>query len=395
MEYRRFDGETDDELIYRITGEKDKIGSWQDVADILNELLGTNYGESKFRKQRQAFDSMYFANEERLSSIDNRINDLKTARIEFEKEKIKFRDERNEYNKIIRQEARKESYKDLIIRTIEEHTDKHIGNLELPFVEDNGNDLIIHLTDIHTGIEINSGFNQFNQQILAKRLNKYLNKILEISRLHESQNAYVIISEVVSGLIHENLRCENNQNLIEQFLTISDYLTDFLDVLSECFNMVNVYVTPGNHSRISPKKEQNLKGENFDHLLIPYLSAKLQNVQNIYFFTNDEEESIAKFVVRGNLVMASHGDKDSVNNVVQNFSLLFGQIPSLVYLGHRHTSGLTTVFRTKVIQSGCICGADNYAIDHRLYSPPEQTVSVIDEDGLECLYYVDLSEVGD
>ena len=52
--YRRFDGETDEELIYRVTGDKDKIGSWQDVADILNELLGTEYTESKFRKQRQA-----------------------------------------------------------------------------------------------------------------------------------------------------------------------------------------------------------------------------------------------------------------------------------------------------------------------------------------------------
>ena len=39
--YKRFDGETDEELIYRITGEKEQIGSWQDVADILNELLGT------------------------------------------------------------------------------------------------------------------------------------------------------------------------------------------------------------------------------------------------------------------------------------------------------------------------------------------------------------------
>ena len=41
--YKRFNGESDEELIYRITGEKDQIGSWQDVADILNELLGTEY----------------------------------------------------------------------------------------------------------------------------------------------------------------------------------------------------------------------------------------------------------------------------------------------------------------------------------------------------------------
>lgn len=51
MQYRRYDGESDEELIYRICSEKDTIGSWQDVADILNNLLGTEYNESKFRKE--------------------------------------------------------------------------------------------------------------------------------------------------------------------------------------------------------------------------------------------------------------------------------------------------------------------------------------------------------
>ena len=51
--YKRFENETDEELIYRITSDKELIGSWQKVADILNELLGTNYTESKFRKERR------------------------------------------------------------------------------------------------------------------------------------------------------------------------------------------------------------------------------------------------------------------------------------------------------------------------------------------------------
>lgn len=68
MKYKRFEGESDEELIYRVTGEKDIIGSWQDVADILNELLGTEYTESKFRKQRQTFDKMLVANQKKYYS---------------------------------------------------------------------------------------------------------------------------------------------------------------------------------------------------------------------------------------------------------------------------------------------------------------------------------------
>ena len=39
MEYKRYENESDEELIYRIASDKDKLGSWQAVADILNKLL--------------------------------------------------------------------------------------------------------------------------------------------------------------------------------------------------------------------------------------------------------------------------------------------------------------------------------------------------------------------
>ncbi len=87
----------------------------------------------------------------------------------------------------------------------------------------------------------------------------------------------------------------------------------------------------------------------------------MQNFKNIKFFRNEIEESIAMFNVRNNTVMASHGDKDAPSNVVQKFTLLFGIHPSLVYLGHRHTNGLTTIYITKVIESGTLAGTDNYA----------------------------------
>ena len=60
--YKRFEGETDEELIFRICNDKEQIGSWQDVADIINELTGNDYGESTYRKKYQAFQKMLSAN---------------------------------------------------------------------------------------------------------------------------------------------------------------------------------------------------------------------------------------------------------------------------------------------------------------------------------------------
>lgn len=281
MEFKRYENESDDELLYRICSQKDTIGTWADIAEIINSITGNNFGESAYRKKYQAFNKLLDANKDRFNSASDELNQIKEERRELEKARVKFRDERNEYNKLIRQEARKESYIELVKRVLKEYSPASL-NFKEKKNKSSDNDLIIHLTDIHTGININNWFNQYDENILKDRLCNYLNEIVTIRHRHDSENAYLIIGEVLSGLIHENLRCENNQNLIEQFLTISKYLSEFINELSMYFSEVHVYVTPGNHSRISPKKEQNLKGENFDNLLIPYLSAMLQNNKRIF-----------------------------------------------------------------------------------------------------------------
>lgn len=59
-------------------------------------------------------------------------------------------------------------------------------------------------------------------------------------------------------------------------------------------------------------------------------------------------------------------------------------------LGHRHLNGLTTVYDTKVIESGCVSGTDQYAVSIRKVNRPEQTISVVNRDGLECIYDIQL-----
>lgn len=389
-----------EQLLQDCSNKTQKIidDDWAEIC----ERYGLEFNPDTIRKGCQppligsAFVAEYYkwkeSNKEANNKSDNYFKELQIQKRELQKERIKTRDERNELNRMIREEARKESYKEQIIRSISEYqSDPLLYDESKKFdgILKTDNDLIISCTDIHAGIEINNYFNKFNEHILKDRFNQYLDKIFEIQLRHGSENAYVILSELVSGIIHSELRIENNQNLIEQFLSVTDYVSQFLSELSYHFETVNVYICPGNHSRIMPKKEDSLKGENIDHLVIPFLKAKLQNFNNIKFNLNTIEESIAMFTVRDNVVMSSHGDKDSPSNVVQKFTLLFGIRPSLVYLGHRHTNGLTTVYNTKVIESGTMAGTDNYALDLRLHSNPSQTVSVITKDGLDCLYDVE------
>lgn len=361
---------------------------WQDVADFRSEFNGDLEHRDTVRKGSKLLYEYIDAGwvNEPVESEDNSDN---AELIKMRKEKIKLSDARVEYNRLIRQEARKESYADMVKRIICENVEPM--NIPVHYTLFNSStDLLVHLTDIHTGIEIHNWKNDFDEDILKKRIEKFTSDILDIRGMHQSENCYLVIGEILSGIIHNNLRLQNNMDLMGQFKYVSELISAMISRMANHFNHIYVYTTPGNHSRISPKKEDALDGENMDILLPFYLKARIQNIKNITICDNTIEPEIAMFNIRGNNVFAAHGHKDSPSNVVQNFTMMFNIKPDIVLLGHRHTNGLTTVYDTKVIESGCCSGSDNYAVSIRKINKPEQTVSVIGNNGLICLYDIQL-----
>ena len=367
----------------------DESLEWQDIADFRSEYVGDLEHRDTVRKGSKLLLEYMDAGWVKEPDVNNKLESDNNELIKMRKEKMKLSDARVEYNRLIRQEARKESYVDMVKRIICENIEPM--NIPVHYTLFNSStDLLVHLTDIHTGIEIHNWKNDFDEDILKKRIEKFTSNILDIRGQHGSENCYLVIGEILSGIIHNNLRLQNNMDLMEQFKYISELIAAMLSRMANHFNHIYVYTTPGNHSRISSKKEDGLDGENMDILLPFYLKARMQNIENITICDNTIEPEIAMFNIRGNNVFASHGHKDSPSNVVQNFTMMFGIKPQIVLLGHRHTNGLTTVYDTKVIESGCCSGSDNYAVSIRKVNKPEQTVSVIGDNGLICLYDIQL-----
>ena len=367
--------------------QTDDTVEWQDVADFRSEYIGDLEHRDTVRKGSKLLYEYIDAGW--VNEPKDNITSDSSELIAMRKERIKLSDARVDYNRLIRQEARKESYADMVKNIICQNVEPI--NIPVHYTLFNSTtDLLCHLTDIHTGIEIHNWKNDFDEDVLRNRIEKFTSDILDIRGQHGSENCYLVIGEILSGLIHSNLRLQNNMDLMEQFKYISELISAMLIRMANHFNHIYVYVTPGNHSRVSPKKEEALDGENMDVLLPFYLKARLQNIENISICDNTIEPEIAMFNIRGNNVFAAHGHKDNPASVVQNFTMLFGIKPDIVLLGHRHTNGLTTVYDTKVIESGCVSGTDQFAMSIRKANRPEQTVSVIGEDGLICLYDIKL-----
>lgn len=402
MDLHKKTEENDEQYIWRVGRYKDSgllDMSWEDIADVMNRELGMEdspLAEDSYRKPYRQAKRFYDAGVFSESSDESYLSEIREERHELEKERVKVRDERNELRRVLREQARKESFREQIVRAVSEcdvsPLEYDMSNVDRQWDVEDGNDLICTFFDVHTGLNIDRYFNKFNQDVLRDRIKRYLDKILEVQHRHGSENVYVILSELLSGNIHPTLRIENNQNLIEQFLMVTDYIAEFLSVLSYRFNNVYVCVCPGNHSRMNANKEESLRGENMDILAVPYLEAKMQNFENVHFIDNNMDNMIAVFEVRGRRVMALHGDRTSMGNVVEKLTMYVGVKPDIVYCGHMHTNAMVTSFDTKVIQAGCFSGSgDQFTSDKMLRGNPEQVISVITFDGLECNYDVRLN----
>lgn len=389
--FDRMENENEEQFLWRIGQAKDNgliDIDWVGIADIMNREFRddeTEYrNESAYRKVYQSAKRLFEANVFRGSQGDKYIDELRNAKQDIRKERQKLFDERAALNKTLREESRRESMYDIARRAIEEYVPERFAYSPAE-ASDGDCDLIIHLTDIHCGVDIRSELNTFNFDVLKQRLQKYLDEIFEIRRTYNAQNAYVILGgDMIQGLIHKNARIEAKENIVSQIMRVSDLVGAFVYELSKRFDYVEVHTTAGNHSRVTENKEETTRGENFD-LLVPFACKKeLQNIQNVCFKDNILECDIATFEVRGHMIYATHGDKDTAKNVIYHMTAFARKarlpLPDICYLGHRHTNGLTTVDDVKVIESGCVDGMDSFAIDKRLVGTAEQTVTVISGD---------------
>lgn len=322
------------------------------------------------------------------------LTEMQEERIKWEKERIKLQDERTAYRRTVRDQARRETFAEQVAkRAAEADRPLPFKPSDLPERERTGEcDVVAHLTDLHAGIGISNNWNSYSEEVMINRLCEYLQQVCDVQVRHKAENAYVILGgDLISGGIHATIRIENNQDVIDQILTVSELLAQVLAEMSRMFSFVHVYLTPGNHGRIQANKDLDLAHENLDNLILPYLEAKLQNYPTVICHNNDIEQSVAVFTVRGNLIYASHGDRDRYKTAAQRLTMMFGKQPDLIYLGHMHHNSYDTQAGTKVIQSGCLSGPDQYCVDKRIPGKPEQTVSVITEKGLLCLYDVRFS----
>lgn len=330
-------------------------------------------------------DSKYQA----IGANDNSSYDVQLREIRREKQKL-F-DERAAFNKSNRDVARLEQDLDYLEKLIKENQYEPIH--VIPH-EDRTKDLVVILSDMHIGLEAESSFGQYNSDIAKIMLGKYLGEVIKAIELYQIQNVYVIIlGDVCNGKIHETVQLQNRENVIEQIQLASELICDFIyRIAQNCDSVIVNSVMSSNHCRLG-KKDEVLRDERLDSIVLWYAKAKLQNINNIVFAEEENiDPTIAKNTIRGKIYYFVHGDYDSFSESgINKLIAMTKEFPHCICYGHLHKNSFDDINDVKIIRSGSFAGTyDDYTISKRISGKPSQMMFVVDSNGVDTLIPVTL-----
>lgn len=343
---------------------------------------------------RRAFTSPFLGGSAVYSYFKNRNTDLHSDSLEIyniRKEKQKLQDVRTAINKGLRDRARLEEDLRYLEKCIAQKNDFPRYDI----VESNNNHraIVVCLSDIHFGLNVDSGFGSYNEEVVGIYLNRYYQKILDIKQLYNIDDCYLLLlGDLISGNIHRTVQLQNREDAISQSQRISELLSSFTYELGKQFSMVYVNGVAGNHSRIGYKDEV-LRGERLDNIIPWYMKASLSHIDNIVFIdAKNYDDTIAQFEVYGNNYWAVHGDFDHLDESgISKLVMMLGYKPSGLFMGHFHKCEYTEVAGIPLIRSGSFCGTvDDFTIKKRISGISSQMITIVSDDGVECCYPVNL-----
>lgn len=396
---KKSNNETDKQFIFRICKMKDELGyTWQQIADVLNEELGNNYGESCYRKQFQSFNGMFEANaNEFVGNNDEYLKQIQAEKDELYKLKKQMQDQRREYNKLLTSDARAEHLNEKMIEVAE----KIALMKPLQFDSSNnrtyGNDAVLVINDIHYGLITDNIWNCYNKSICVDRLQHLVEKVIINLRTHKVDTLHVLLlGDCAHGAIHTSARVASEEDTCDQLMQISEIIAEMIAKLSTEVNYVKVYSTYGNHLRTIQKKEDSIHSDNMEKIVPWWLKQRFKGCEKIEIIDSDYYEFIY-LNVKGYNIVATHGDLDNVKNcgLVLNtlFTKQYNKSIDYIILADKHHIEEFEQFGIDATISGAVCGTDEYANNRRLYSIPSQSLMIFNrEDGKLCTYNIRLDK---
>lgn len=396
---RKLSDETQDQYFYRICKMKDSLGfTWPQIADIMNDELGCDKGESAYRKDWAAFQRIFNANIDKLVGESACIDDIRAEMRNLQKERKKLQTEKLEYNRWLREEARDELIVEHICEAI-----KSLPPLDIPNVlpanvvgrthgEREG---CLLIADPHYGVDLKitglfgEVINEYSPEIFESRMWNLLTQVVDICKKEgfSSLNVYDLGDEI-DGLLRVSQLFKLRYGVIESTVRYGRFITEWLNELSKHIHVKYQMVKDSNHCqlRMLNQPKNTFKDENMSYIIAEKLIDRLENNPNFEFIQNPTGYIFDNLV--GYNILGIHGETNKLEQAIKDFSKTYGVTIDFLVGGHKHHQDSQNIgIQSDVIGAPSIIGVDDYALSLHKTSDPGATLFVLEKNKGKVLEY--------
>lgn len=371
--------------------DKEIDADWSEISESLNLGISSDHLR-KLSYAYKEFDN-YLTENKTAEIVDNDIiKEIEDKRLELQKDKIRLQDQRTQLNRLVREEARWENLRDEILKRVEDinynYPLMYDYKTENYYEQDNKREALMLISDVHYGIDIKNIINEYNPTIAKERINKLTYKTIEYCEVNKVKTLNILLAgDLISGIIHNNLRLQNTEDVISQIINLSEILAQMFTVLGKKIHNIKIHYTVGNHSRVSGNKNDAIESENFEYLIPWHLSSRLNGIENIEIIKSKFDE-IVHMNILGYDILGVHGQNDRLGSVIHDLTKLTRIIPYMICYGHLHKD-YRNEDGTIVVVNGSLSGIDEYAFSKRYLSTPHQKLIIFEEgNGEICTYKI-------
>jgi len=296
---------------------------------------------------------------------DEIIKKLETKKIELQKERIKLSTLRNDLNKTVREEARKELLWEEILNFVPRAKQTEFKPL---LEQDNDKSYLLNFSDIHYDYFFVSENNQYSIEELERRFNKLLGDVVKLIQKEQISELTVLNNgDSISGLIHMSQLQTMQVGLVQSAIGFSRFMGDWLNELSKYVKVIYRQVPTSNHSQIRIfDTKRNIGGEDLELLIINYIHDYLKNNDRVKVVVETDKEYIT-FNLQGYEILSYHGHQfKKTDNILEKINTIHRKFYDTIILGHFHTSVERTLFEgidnnVELLISPSIVGSDPYS----------------------------------
>ena len=290
MEYKRYEGETEDELIYRICSQKEQIGTWKEVRDILNNLLNYSYNESTYRKKYQYFNKLLYANSSKFADSESQLETLREEKRELEKLKKQIQTEKIEYNKWLREEARDKLITEKIVNAI---NNQEKFDIPSPIIIDtiSKREGLLCFGDEHVGTEFvvkglfGETINEYNLDVFYRRMSDLLTQTVKIIKKENIDILNIFsLGDFTDGVLRVSQLKNLKYGVVESTVLYANYISEWLNELSK-YVKIRFQTVQGNHSqlRLLDQVKGTFEHENMEMIVSNTIKYRLKDNPNFKY----------------------------------------------------------------------------------------------------------------